>query len=123
MDKLVAYFLFASQFGDIGVELALALRQTMFKVESLAYSLVLLEVGCLRQNLAVIVNPAENDVTVRMRLVIMTHHYVRCIGQSHLPHIVMRHFGHKLIRHLGSITGMEVEGYVTYRIFYRLTLP
>lgn len=48
----------------------------MLQIESLADSLVLLEVGGLRQNLTVIVNPAENYMAVRMCLVIMAHYYV-----------------------------------------------
>ncbi len=94
MDKLIADFFLTSEFGNVGIELALALHQTVLQIESLADALVLLEVGGLRQNLAVIVNPAEHNVAVRMSLVIMAHHNIRGVDKSHLPHIVLRHFGH-----------------------------
>ena len=81
----------------------------MFQIESLADALILLEVGGLSQYLAVIVNPAENDMTVRMRLVIMSYYYVRGIGQPHPPHIFLRHLGHKFVCHLRSIVWMKVE--------------
>ena len=81
----------------------------MFQIESLADALILLEVGGLSQNLAVIVNPAENDMTVWMSLVKMSYHDVRGIGQPHLPHIFLRQLGHKFVRHLRSIVWMKVE--------------
>lgn len=123
MDKLIADFFLTSEFGNVGVELALALHQTVLQIENLADALVLLEVGGLRQYLAVIVHPAEHDVAVRMSLVIMAHNNVRSVDKSHLLHIVLRHFRHKFIGHPGCVSRMEVERDMTDRFFDRLPLP
>ena len=49
MDKLKADFFLTSEFGNVGIELALALHQTVLQIESLADALILLEVGGLSQ--------------------------------------------------------------------------
>ena len=94
MDKLIADFFLTSEFGNVGVELALALHQTMLQIESLADALVLLEIGGLRENLSGIVDTAENYMAMRMSLVIVPHYNIRRISQSHLLHIVLRHRCH-----------------------------
>ena len=39
----------------------------------------------------------------------MTYHNLRDIGQPYMPHMVVRHLGHKLVIHLRSIGWVEVE--------------
>ena len=52
------------------------------RIKILADTLVLLEVGGLCKNLSGIVNTAEHDVALRMRLVIMAHNNIWCVDKK-----------------------------------------
>lgn len=56
------------------------------------HRLVAVTVSCRLDYFAVIIHPAEHDVTMRMRLVSMPDDYIRSVGYSHLIHIFLSDF-------------------------------
>lgn len=64
MDQFVSCLLLSAQFADIGIKFASALHEPVFEVEGFAGALVLLEIGGLCENLAIVINAAPQCLRI-----------------------------------------------------------